>query len=215
MSTVAQARDPVQVALYDRPFLNRKYYPLASFLIVEEYSTEMRNRIIDWVGDGGLLESLIVDGTLEREHLAPAQLALDDGRAWERQFRLLPFGPDRQPYRAEIPEPDPGSEEEENGPTADPFGDPVYYEHGEPAPMPVIDRPEGPETEDEDTVDYVPDPRDSVTLDVEPFHPGPEPDAGIDYPAHGFDPAAIQQLRDWYAANDYGRWLESQGGERI
>lgn len=80
MRSVQRTLTPVQRVLRDRPYLAWHLIPLAAYLCVQEYSDPMRNRIIDWVIDGGLLESAVVDGILERGDLAYAQYALDSGR---------------------------------------------------------------------------------------------------------------------------------------
>jgi hypothetical protein len=209
MATVTSTPDPVQRALNSRPYLHRRYYPLAAFLIEHRYSDEMRNRIIDWVADGGFLESLEVDGTLEFGHFPEAKLALDAGRAWEQIYRSrakfaalgMDFPPIRggSPVAAEAPvlsppEPDPDTDAAWNDPTADENGDPVYWEDGQPAACPV--QPE-PAPLPEPSADW-----DITTLEVEPFHPG-------------FDSDPIRKMRQWHDRNDFRAWLESQGGERI
>jgi hypothetical protein len=88
MVKLSRKHDPVQRALRARPYLHRRYYPLAAILCSREYSDPMRDRILDYLGDGGFLESLAVDGTLDPGDLAPALAALEDGRAWERAYRL-------------------------------------------------------------------------------------------------------------------------------
>lgn len=87
MATLQQTRVPVQRTarervLRDRPYHPWRYLPLAAYLCEREYSDGMRNRIVDFIADGGFLESLVVVGALEPEDLDGAKEALAEGRAW-------------------------------------------------------------------------------------------------------------------------------------
>jgi hypothetical protein len=113
--------------------------PLAVYLIGREYTDAARNRIVDAVGDGAFLESLVVSRDLERDDLAGAVEALEEGRAWHARYSGRAV-----PKSAAIVPP----ELEDDDPTADADGDPVYYDRGVPAPLP----------------------------EHEPFHPGPDGD---------------------------------------
>jgi hypothetical protein len=189
MNTVPLTRTPVQQVLYDRPYMPWRYMPLAAFLCIREYSTQMRDRIIDNLSEGGCPEALALAGILEPEDLDGATAALESGRAWWEEYRSrVRFASDAPVYLP--PESDDDDEAE------------------------IIEE----QDEDEDTgvfppveidPDDLPDPPDPprrrhllTTEDVEPFHPG-------------FDPAEVQKQRDWYASRPgFDAWLASQGGPR-
>lgn len=86
--------------LQSRPYHPWWLMPLAEFLTTSGYGDSARNRIVDSVDDGMLLDSLVVDGSLEPVDLPGAEAALESGRRWRssRTLSVEPFMPDDEPY---------------------------------------------------------------------------------------------------------------------
>jgi hypothetical protein len=201
METVHRNGSAVKRILRDRPYHPWRHLPLAIYLCEREYPDMMRNIIIDRIGDGAFLASLVVSGELDPEDLAGASEALEEGRRWHARHsgRAVPRSAAVVPpelVAGDGTEPDWEVDDfdfDAPDPTALPSGDPVYWEDGQPAPCPV--QPWTP---------YEPTEADweaTRTLDVEPFHPG-------------FEPGFIARAREWYRTNNFGEWLTGQGGER-
>ncbi len=150
-----------------RPFCPVGLIPVAAALCESSYHYQARHRIIDRLKQGFGLDALIAAGLVEADDRAELLRRLDQGRAdaaraarrrladasvelgaWTRhdrdETRREKLRMKREyPLRMVVldaPEPDPDSAAEWNDPTADPFGDPVYYERGEPAPIPAHGR---------------------------------------------------------------------------
>ncbi len=150
-----------------RPYCPIGLVPAAAALCESSYCYESRHRIIDRLKQGFSLDALAAVGLVEREDVPELARCLERGRAdaarahrrrladssvepgaWTRydrdETRREKLRMKREyPLRLVIldaPEPDPDSADEWNDPTADPHGDPVYYERGEPAQIPAHGR---------------------------------------------------------------------------
>jgi len=188
MTTLLQNGTLVQHILRRRPYHPWRHVPLAVFLSKREYPAAACDRIVDAVGDGAFLESMVVDGTLDPEDLAGAVEALDEGRAWWAQYSGRGVPRDAAITPPEL--------DEHGDPTADSQGDPVYWERGEPAPI-----PEQPEP---DEAPYEPS-EDELAEWSKYLHEL----------NRGFDAGQLEAAREWYRTRpSYGDWLESQGGPR-
>jgi hypothetical protein len=113
-------RTPTQQVLRDRPYLAWRYMPLAAYLCERDYDTPMRDKVIDFIADGGFLESLVVDQTLWPEDLDGARAALESGRAWWARYSGRGV-----PSSAAIVPTELDPDEAWRDPTADADGDPI------------------------------------------------------------------------------------------
>lgn len=143
--------------------------------------------IIAHVLTHGEVAGLVELGLIDLQDLEPAELALEAG------FGSIPYRDARWfgsgiPWACVVPT------ELEPDPTADENGDPVYYDHGVPAPLP----------------------------EYEPFHPGPEYEPTpedleeLSHWLHALDEHdQVEAMRRWYATRpSFDEWLRAGGGPR-
>jgi hypothetical protein len=90
MHTVTQKSDPVQQVLMDRPYCPWRLVPLAACLCVKEYSDAARDRVIDFMHEGGFVEGLRYAGLIDPEDLDDVRAAVEEGRSkwWQRHRRV-------------------------------------------------------------------------------------------------------------------------------
>ena len=193
MSTVSRSDDPVQRVLYDRPYLEWRYLPLATFLIEEEYTTPMRDKIIDKVSEGAFLEALVIERLIEPQHLPACRAALSVGRTWWASYKArASFGPGVvAPISGGAPVPDPDADATVD---VDDLMESAYQSARAAMDSAEYDEylrelsgpePVGPPAGYSESI---------VTLEVEPFHPDDlgDGDGDADGP-DGYSPATRHQ----------------------
>jgi hypothetical protein len=202
MQTLSSNGTLVQRILYRRPYHPWRYLPMSVFLSGREYPDRTIDRIVDFLADGGLLDSLIIDHTLDPEDADGAREALDEGRAWWAQYSGRGV-----PRSAAIVPPE---LEAGDGTESEPWDDDFDWDAPGEAPDEAITRAPGyREDLEHDGITLVPDDGSSEPTEAdraewaEHLH-----ESGL-----SFDPAKVEAMREWYRTRpSFEEWLAADGG---
>jgi hypothetical protein len=174
---------------------------MSVFLSGREYPDRTIDRIVDFLADGGLLDSLITDRTIDPEDADGARQALDEGRAWWAQYSGRGV-----PRSAAIVPPE---LEAGDGTEPDPWEGDLDWDAPE-APDEAITRAPGyREDLGRDGITLVPDsgeyePSEADRAEWAEYLHEPGPD---------FDPARVEAMREWYRTRpSFAEWADANGG---